>query len=63
MLHVFMPSECVMVLYNALISIETITALWWTDLIFLHTVEEFGCVLNVTGNIWQKMLLYFVNTC
>ena len=32
--HAFMPSECGMLLYNALASIETIAALWGTDLVF-----------------------------
>ena len=32
--HASMPSECGMLLYNVLASIETIAALWGTDLVF-----------------------------
>ena len=36
--HAFMPSECGLLLYNASTSIDTMTALWGTDLVMINSL-------------------------
>ena len=37
--HAFMPSECGLLLYTASTSIDTMTALWGTDLVMINSSQ------------------------
>ena len=65
--HAFMPSECGLLLYTASTSIDTMTALWGTDLVMINSSRIwccFGCSWGFfeeyVALFCQHMMTYFL---
>ena len=56
--HAFMPSECGLQLYNASTSIDTMTALWGTDLVMMYSSRIWCCIRCTWGFMEEYVALF-----